>query len=138
MFMFDFKPLFYGVKKPRRATKNSIGYDVYSPLAFYLPAGGRRTISLGFCSQFTEGYAALLWDKSGLAHKKGLTVLAGLIDPDYPDEWGVVLLNTGDQDINFELGEKICQLFFFKAEFPEGLESDDVGRTGGFGSTGNS
>lgn len=122
--------------RPKRATINSIGYDIFSPDYIFLSPGERKVIPLGFKSKFTPGYAALLWDKSGLAARKGLTILAGLIDPDYRDEWAVVLFNTSKENATILVAEKICQLFFFKAEFPSGLEVENKERSGGFGSTG--
>lgn len=133
---FDYKPIHESAKKPKRATRDSIGYDVYSPVSFCLCPGQRKTIGLGFSSRFSDGHVALLWDKSGLASKKGITVLAGVIDPQFLDEWGVVLLNTSEETVHFEVGDKLTQIVFVKAEFPEGLEADDKERTGGWGSTG--
>jgi len=136
-FVFEYFECHPKARKPVRATKNSIGYDVFTPVEIEIYPGERQTIPLGFKSKFTEGYMAILWDKSGLASKQGLTILAGLIDPDYPDEWGAVILNTGRQVIKLKAGDKICQIVFIKAEFPLGLMgAEDKQRKGGFGSTG--
>jgi dUTP pyrophosphatase len=91
--------------------------------------------------EIPEGWAALLWDRSSMAYKKGIVKLAGVIDSDYRGEVGVVFLNTTDNDFYIGHGEKIVQMIITKVpqfEFEEVIEITQTGRgEGGFGSTGS-
>lgn len=88
------------------------------------------------------GYEAQVRPRSGLALKKGITVLnsPGTIDADYRGEIGVILVNLSNEEFVVEDGERIAQLVVAKceqAEFVEVTELSETERgTGGFGSTG--
>jgi dUTP pyrophosphatase len=116
-------------------------YDLYSCQDERIPAGERRLVGTGIAVEFPLCYVARLCDRSGMAAKKGLHVLAGVIDPDYRGEWKVVLLNTSDEDVVIEAQTRIAQVLFYKvADFPvtEVQELSDTARgAGGFGSTGD-
>ena len=88
-----------------------------------------------------EGYEAQVRPRSGLALKKGLTVLntPGTIDADYRGEVYVILINMGTEDAWIEDGERIAQLVFNKVEQIEWSEVEtleETKRKGGFGHTG--
>lgn len=131
--------------KLRKETRHSVGYDIFyagEERALIRP-GERALLSTGIVAKFEPGHAGLFWDKSGYANRLGLTVLGGLIDPDYPDEWKVILLNTSKEPVVLSPGDKLTQVFFVK--LPEIVETvapgasitiEEVERTGGFGSTG--
>jgi dUTP pyrophosphatase len=116
------------------------GMDLYSCEDYILKSGERHLFKLSIAAEFPEGYVVLIWDKSGLAAKHGLTVLAGVIDHSYRGEYGVVLLNTSDQDYEIKRGNKIAQLLIQKVEQAEVEEVQELSDTergeGGFGSTG--
>ena len=88
------------------------------------------------------GYEAQVRPRSGLAYKKGITVLnsPGTIDADYRGEVGVILVNLSDEDFVVEDGERIAQLVVAKCEQADFIETAELSKTergeGGFGSTG--
>jgi dUTP pyrophosphatase len=87
-----------------------------------------------------EGYYGRVAPRSGLATKKGLDVLAGVIDADYRGEIRCLLYNAGDEAIHLPAESKICQLIIEKIITPTAAWADDISDTdrgsGGFGSTG--
>lgn len=89
-----------------------------------------------------QGFEAQVRPRSGMAYKKGLTVLnaPGTIDADYRGEIGVILVNLSNEIVSIEPGERIAQLVFAKYEqaiFVETEQLNDTKRgSGGFGSTG--
>lgn len=89
---------------------------------------------------FPADYGALVEDRSGLA-VKGITTLAGVIDPGYRGELKVVLTNVTDAPIELAAGDRIAQLRIvqrLQASFEEVDDLDDTRRgDGGFGSTGH-
>ena len=99
-------------------------------------------IHTGLAMEIPEGYAALIFARSGLASKRGLAPAnkVGVIDCDYRGEIMVALHNHSGQTRTVEKGERIAQLVitpYYTAEFCEVDElSDTVRGAGGFGSTG--
>ena len=92
--------------------------------------------------ELPEGYEAQMRPRSGLALKKGITVLntPGTIDADYRGEIGVILVNLSDQDFVVEDGERIAQMVIAKHEKAEWEQVEVLTETergeGGFGHTG--
>lgn len=88
------------------------------------------------------GYEAQVRPRSGLAAKKGVTVLnaPGTIDADYRGEIGVILVNISKDDFVVEDGERIAQMVIAKHERAGWIEVEELSETsrgeGGFGSTG--
>ena len=88
------------------------------------------------------GFEAQVRPRSGLAAKKGITVLnaPGTIDADYRGEVGVILVNLSEEDFVVSNGERIAQMVIAKHERVEWEETDNLSETsrgaGGFGSTG--
>jgi dUTP pyrophosphatase len=78
-----------------------------------------------------------VFDRSGLALKKRFSTLAGVIDQDYKDDWGLVCRNDGKAQITFEKGDKVAQFVLLPFLVAEDLEDAAETRSGGFGSTGN-
>lgn len=125
---------------PSYAHPEDIGLDLYSVESVIVPARQRVMISTGLSAALPIGYAALIWDRSGLAAKNGLTVLAGVIDPNYRGEWKVILYNTSDQDYEVNIGDRIAQALIQeidKLPIEEVTELPESNRgEGGFGSSG--
>ena len=96
----------------------------------------------GLFIELPIGYEAQVRPRSGLAAKKGITVLnsPGTIDADYRGEIGVILVNLSNEDFVIENGERIAQLIIAKHERAEWVEVIELSETsrgeGGFGSTG--
>lgn len=102
----------------------------------------RKLIPTGLYIELPAGYEAQIRPRSGLALKRGLTVLntPGTIDADYRGEIGVILINLSDQPQTIEPAERICQMVIAKHEQPllipvEVLNETERG-TGGFGHSG--
>jgi dUTP pyrophosphatase len=102
----------------------------------------RAIVKTGLFIELPIGYEAQVRPRSGLAAKKGITVLnsPGTIDADYRGEIGVILVNLSNEDFTIENGERIAQLVIAKHErgaWEEVDQLDETSRgTGGFGSTG--
>lgn len=102
----------------------------------------RVLVKTGLFIEIPIGYEAQVRPRSGLALKKGVTVLnsPGTVDADYRGEIGVILINLSNENFVIEYGERIAQLVFAKVEQAEWLQveilSDTDRGAGGFGSTG--
>lgn len=129
---------------PAYETTASAGMDVRANIdePITLLPFGRALVKTGLFLEIPAGFECQVRPRSGLALKKGLTVLntPGTIDADYRGEVGVILINLSDQPIKIEDGERIAQLIFAPVvqatwEVTEALTESDRG-AGGFGSTG--
>jgi dUTP pyrophosphatase len=126
---------------PNYETIASAGMDLRANLteAVVLAPLGRAIVKTGLFIELPLGYEAQVRPRSGLAAKRGVTVLnsPGTIDADYRGEIGVILVNEA---FTIENGERIAQLIIAKHERAEWLEADVLTETvrgeGGFGSTG--
>jgi dUTP pyrophosphatase len=102
----------------------------------------RAIIKTGLFIELPVGYEAQVRPRSGLAAKKGITVLnaPGTVDADYRGEIGVILVNLSKETFVVENGERIAQLVIAKHERAEWQEVNELSETdrgaGGFGSTG--
>lgn len=102
----------------------------------------RAIVKTGLFIELPIGYEAQVRPRSGLAAKKGITVLnaPGTIDADYRGEMGVILVNLSNTPFTIENGERIAQLVISKHERAEWVEVQELSVTsrgeGGFGSTG--
>ncbi|WP_343705115.1 dUTP diphosphatase [Flavobacterium sp.] len=102
----------------------------------------RTIVKTGLFIELPIGYEAQVRPRSGLAAKKGVTVLnsPGTVDSDYRGEIGVILVNLSNDDFVIENGERIAQLIIAKHERAEWIEVETLSETsrgeGGFGSTG--
>lgn len=125
---------------PSYAHPDDAGMDIFSAEDVIIKAGERRNLRTGLKMELPEGYAALVWDKSGLAFKHGIKTMAGVIDACYRGEIGVVLVNLSDTDYKIKKGQKIAQMLIQKVERAEIEEARKLSETkrgdGGFGSTG--
>ncbi|MBI5912857.1 dUTP diphosphatase [Candidatus Azambacteria bacterium] len=125
---------------PKYAYTGDAGLDFYSAEELILEAGERRAIRTGIKMEIPDGYAGLVWDKSGLATKGGITTMAGVIDAGYRGEIKIVLYNISHEAFEITKGMKIAQMVIQKIENPEievidELNGSDRGEDG-FGSTG--
>lgn len=125
---------------PEYAHPGDAGMDIFSLEDYELKPKERHLFSTGVSIALPRGYVALIWDKSGLAAKYGLSTLGGVIDADYRGEYKIVILNTSDKSYNIKKGDKIAQVIIqpvVKAETEEVEDLDQTGRgSGSFGSTG--
>ncbi len=129
---------------PEYKTILSAGMDLQAVLdeAINLGPLERTLIKTGLFIALPEGAEAQVRPRSGLALKKGLSVLnsPGTIDADYRGEIGVILVNLSNESVRIEPGERIAQLViaeYIQAEWQEVNDLDKTARgEGGFGSTG--
>ena len=129
---------------PEYATSQSAGLDLRANLAeeIVLKPLARTLVKTGLFIELPEGYEAQVRPRSGLAYKKGITVLnsPGTIDADYRGEIGVILVNLSEEEFVIENGERVAQLVIAKHEQAQWVEVESLEETdrgaGGFGSTG--
>ena len=129
---------------PEYSTKDSAGMDVRAMLdkPVTLRPLERALIPTGLHIQLPEGYECQIRPRSGLALKKGITVLntPGTIDADYRGEIKIILINLSSEPFTIENGERICQMVikeYVKATLTQVDDLDDTERgAGGFGHTG--
>lgn len=122
----------------------SAGMDIRAHLEnpIILKPSERVLVKTGLHIQLEKNYEAQVRPRSGLALKKGITVLnsPGTIDADYRGEIGVILINFSKENFNIESGDRVAQLVISKHEtiqwtLSESLKDSDRGEKG-FGSTG--
>ncbi|MBU1039389.1 dUTP diphosphatase [Patescibacteria group bacterium] len=128
-------------KVPSYVHPYDAGLDLFALEDYVVPAGQRLTdIRTGIAMVIPEGYVGLCWDKSGLAAKAGLKVMAGVIDSGFRGELKLVVFNTSNQDYTFKAGEKVMQILIqpvLSVEVEEVEDLDDTSRgQGSWGSTG--
>lgn len=131
------------IEYPKYETPQSAGADLRSRIDIFVPANGRVLVPTGLFIALPDGYEAQVRPRSGLALKKGITVLntPGTIDADYRGEIGVILFNTTNEDFEVKAGDRIAQLVLNKVEQIKWIEVDELDATkrgdGGFGHTGS-
>lgn len=129
---------------PEYATPHSAGMDIRANLEqpVTLQPLERKLIPTGLFIELPIGYEAQIRPRSGLALKKGITVLnsPGTIDADYRGEVCVILINLSSEPFVIEDGERICQMVIAQHAQAEWTEVELLGETqrgaGGFGHTG--
>lgn len=129
---------------PAYATGLSAGMDLRANIteAIVLKPLQRCLVPTGLSIALPEGYEAQVRPRSGLALKKGITVLnsPGTIDADYRGEIGVVLINLSQQDFVINDGERIAQMVIARYEQGDFVVVEELDETergeGGYGHTG--
>ena len=129
---------------PSYETIASAGMDLRANLTepIVLKPLERAIVKTGLFIELPIGYEAQVRPRSGLAAKKGITVLnsPGTVDADYRGEIGVILVNLSNENFIVKNGERIAQLIIAKHERAEWIAVDILSETsrgeGGFGSTG--
>lgn len=129
---------------PSYATPLSAGMDIRANIdaPITLEPLERKLIPTGLYIELPQGYEAQIRPRSGLAIKKGISILnsPGTIDADYRGEICVILINLSKEPFIIEDGERICQMVIAKHEQVNWEEVKILGETergsGGFGHTG--
>ena len=142
--MIDVKMISKSGIKPSYATDGSAGVDLpaYIDVTIDIPPFNRRLIPTGLHMAIPKGHVGFICPRSGLAIKKGLTVLnaPGVLDSDFVGEVGVILINLSNEVQSINPGDRIAQLViskYEKANFQLTNSLDETERgSGGFGSTG--
>ena len=132
------------INKSNNPLPKYAGMDIraFLPESVTLQPMERRLIPTGLFISLPEGYEAQIRPRSGLALKRGLTVLntPGTIDADYRGEIGVILINMSGEAQTIESGERICQMIIARVEQADLVEVTTLDATergeGGFGHSG--
>lgn len=135
------RDIYDNIKLPKRATAQSAGYDFFSPMSFVLEPNDSIKIPTGIRCEMYDGWTMLLFIRSSLGFKHGLSMptSVSVIDSDYfdADNEGhimVKLRNNGTKSVRVDKGDGFVQGVFV----PFGITLDDnttTERTGGIGST---
>lgn len=136
---------------PKRATEQSAGLDLYSPIDFTIPPAhtvrggtavtiGTYQVNTGVSIQLEPGWEATPRGRSGLAFNDNILAYLGTIDADYRGEIKVLLHNMSSKSFDVKRGERIAQLVISPVGMPEIEIADTLEVTergeGGFGHTG--
>ncbi len=139
----DEDKIYEEIKKPKRGTKGSAGYDFYLPMDIVLEAGESIVIPTGIRAYMIEGWVLTCFPRSGLGMKYRLQLdnTVGIIDSDYfyADNEGHIMIpltNDSKQGKTLELkaGDRFAQCIFMPFGIVEDDDCQEI-RTGGFGST---
>jgi dUTP pyrophosphatase len=127
-------------KIPTKAHEGDLGYDLYSAEDIIIKPNCVTKVHTGIACSFPNGYGALMRDRSSMATKAEIFVVAGVIDSGYRGEILVAFMNPFDKIYIIKKGDKIAQMIVTKVNncvIEEVEELDDTSRSdGGFGSTG--
>ncbi|MFZ2193002.1 MAG: dUTP diphosphatase [Candidatus Moraniibacteriota bacterium] len=125
---------------PKFSQIGDVAMDLFSSEDVVLTPGQRISCKTGVAIKIPEGYAGLIWDKSGPSHKFGIKTLGGVFDSNYTGEYLIGLINLSQENFEIKKGQKIAQVLFQKIEIPEIEEVEELEKTnrgeGAFGSTG--
>jgi dUTP pyrophosphatase len=126
-------------KPPVRSSEHAAGYDIHCDANFTIQPGQQLLVSTGVKMEIPSGFYGQILPRSGLAVKHRIDTRAGVIDSDYRGEVKVVLVNEGDQAVDFNAQDRICQMViiphFSGPVVVQNLNITTRGE-GGFGSTG--
>ena len=129
---------------PKYETNDSSGMDLRANIntEWTVEPGERVLVPTGLKMAIPSGYECQIRPRSGLALKKGITVLntPGTIDADFRNEVGIIIINHSNDTFTINPGDRIAQAVFSKTEHAELEEVDELDETergeGGFGHTG--
>jgi dUTP pyrophosphatase len=134
------KRLHPAAKIPAFAYPSDAGMDLFTVEDFTIESQTHYLAKTGIALVIPDGYAALVWDKGGIANKRFLKTVGGVFDTDYRGEYLIGLYNFGQTAQSFKAGDKIAQLLIQRVEHPILVEVDELDETkrgaGAFGSTG--
>ena len=115
--------------------------DFFALETITIMSGERKTVPTGIRMAIPSGYVGLIWDKSGIALKHGMTTIGGVIDAGYRGDISILLQNLSTQPHTIEKGQKVAQMLIQPVEQREIIEVSELDMNtqrgqGGFGSTG--
>lgn len=126
---------------PTRANPTDAGADLYSTERVLLYPGQRKLVGTGWAMEIPEGYYGRIAPRSGNAYRYGIDILAGVIDITFRGEVKVLMINLGNEPVEFPKGNRIAQFITEKCDTSEFIEqNEELTKTergeGGFGHTG--
>ncbi|MEW6295447.1 MAG: dUTP diphosphatase [Candidatus Diapherotrites archaeon] len=130
-----------GIELPDYAHEGDAALDLRSAEEFVLKPLEKKLVKTGIKVAIPREHVGLVWDRSGLAAKNGIHVLAGVIDSGYRGEICVVLINLGKAEFIVEKNSRIAQMLIQPVQTVKVIETESLEETRrgekGFGSTGN-
>lgn len=125
---------------PRYSCTGDAGMDLFAAEDAVIRPGEIIAVATGIAIEIPDGYAGLIWDKSGLAILKELKIFGGVIDAGYRGEIKVGIRNFNTHEHTIKSGDKIAQMLIQKVECANIILAEELSETdrgsGGFGSTG--
>ncbi|MFA6551889.1 MAG: dUTP diphosphatase [Candidatus Paceibacterota bacterium] len=125
---------------PSYGHKGDAAFDLYAAEKTVVSPNERKSIPVGIQMEIPNGYAGLVWDKSGLSHNNGIKTLGGVIDSIFRGEVRVGVINLGKEPYTFEKNHKVAQMIIQKVEEVKIEEVEELSETErgekGWGSTG--
>jgi dUTP pyrophosphatase len=125
---------------PARANKTDAGYDLWSVESYTLKPLERKLFKTGIAIEIPSGYYGRVAPRSGLAFKRGLDVMAGVIDSGFRGEVGVILINLSNEEVYLTHGDRIAQLIIETCHQPAMIQVEELNDSSraekGFGSSG--
>lgn len=141
--MFRVAKLHVDAQVPQRNGQGDAGYDVFAVEDAVIDPQEWKGVGTGITLEFPSDCYARVAPRSGLAFKKGIHVLAGVVDSSYRGEIRAILFNHGKVPVEIQKGDRIAQIIFERIYTPDVLteapleELTNTNRgAGGFGSTG--
>ena len=125
---------------PSKANEYDAGWDLYASEDGVIEPGQKELIGTQIALGIPDSYVGLIWDRSGMAAKKGIHRFAGVIDSGYRGEIKVCLWNSSSEYYVINKGDRIAQILLqpvpqFSLQEVDNLSATDRG-SGGFGSSG--
>lgn len=128
------------VDLPFYAKQHDAAFDLRSAEEKVVSPGEKVLVKTGLRMAIPQGFAGLIWDRSGMAAKHGIHCLAGVIDSGFRGEIGVVMKHLGTEDFKIDKNMRIAQMLIQPVANATIEEVDDLDETdrgaGCFGSTG--
>ena len=129
-----------GLSPPSYTREGDAGLDLRAIETVDITPGGRKVIGTGLHLAIPAGFVGIIKDRSGLASKEGIHIMAGVIDSNYRGEIKVVVLNTAGENYCIEAGQRFAQMLILpvaRVKIEESLSLDNTNRNeSGWGSTG--
>ncbi len=126
---------------PTRGSAHAAALDLYSIEALVIAPGKYAAVHTGLAVEIPLGYYGRIAGRSGLAAKKGIDAIGGVVDSDYRGELMCLLANLGEEDFVIEPGDRVAQFIIEAIITPQPVFVDELAGTdrdtAGFGSTGH-
>lgn len=136
-----FKKLSETAHAPTKSHTFDAGWDLYADEVVSIVPGSRQVVSTGIAFDIPQGFAGLVWPRSGLSANWSLQVLGGVVDSGYQGEVKVILYNGGPYTFTALKGDRIAQIVFQAVLLGGMFEVEDFEQKttrgdNGFGSSG--
>lgn len=123
------KKLHPSAEVPEFAREGDAGLDLFAIEGVSVGAGERVSISTGIAMEIPENHVGLIWDRGGVSFKKGLKVIAGVVDSGFRGEIKVIMANISSEPVEIMQGDKIAQMIIQPFERPEIEISNELSQT---------